>query len=74
MLSSEVAQSLKSYRHFSDLGVGIVFSHRHVGCLGKASTSIHGRGEDDTANTDHTVSGEYVQLSFLFRVLTLCLC
>ena len=31
MLSSEVAQSLKSYGHFSDLGVGIAVSHRHVG-------------------------------------------
>ena len=31
MLSSEVEQSLKSYVHFSDLGVGIALSHRHVG-------------------------------------------
>ena len=30
MLSSEVAQSLKSYGHFSVLGVGIALSHRHV--------------------------------------------
>ena len=30
MLSSEVAQSLKSYGNFSDLGVGIALSHRHV--------------------------------------------
>ena len=30
MLSSEVAQSLKSYGHFSDLGVGIALGHRHV--------------------------------------------
>ena len=29
MLSSEVAQSLKNYGHFSDLGVGIALSHRH---------------------------------------------
>ena len=34
MLSSVVAQSLKSYEHFSDLGVGIALSHRHVGFLG----------------------------------------
>ena len=34
MLSSEVAQSLKSYGHFSDLGVGIALSHRHVGFFG----------------------------------------
>ena len=34
MLSSEVAQSLKSYGHFSDLGVEIALSHRHVGCFG----------------------------------------
>ena len=33
MLSSEVAQSLKSYGHFSGLGVGvgIALSHRHFG-------------------------------------------
>ena len=31
MLSLEVAQSLKSYGHFSDPGVGIVLSPRHVG-------------------------------------------
>ena len=30
ILSSEVAQSIKSYGHFSDLGVGIALSHRHV--------------------------------------------
>ena len=34
MLSSEVAKSLKSYGHFSDLGVGIALSHRHVGFFG----------------------------------------
>ena len=30
MLSSEVAQSLKSYGYFPDLGVDITLSHRHV--------------------------------------------
>ena len=35
MLSSEVTQSLKSYGHFSDLGVGIALGHRHVGFFGK---------------------------------------
>ena len=30
MLSSQHAHSLKSYRHFSDLGFGIALSHRHV--------------------------------------------
>ena len=34
MLSSKVAQSLKSYGDFSDLGVGIAISHRHVGFFG----------------------------------------
>ena len=34
MLSSEVAQSLKSDGHFSDLGVGIALSHRHAGFFG----------------------------------------
>ena len=43
MLSSEVAQSFKSYGHFSDRsGSMLDFS-------GKANTSIHGLGEDDTA-------------------------
>ena len=44
MLSTEVAQSLKSYGHFSDLEVGVALSHRHV-----IFSSIHGLGEDDTA-------------------------
>ena len=35
MLSSKVALALKNYRHFSDLGVGIALSHRHVGFFGK---------------------------------------
>ena len=48
MFSSKVAQLLKSY--FSDLGVGIALSHRHVDFTGKANTSIHGLGEDDTAS------------------------
>ena len=30
MLSSQLAQSLKSYGHFSDLGVQIALSQRHV--------------------------------------------
>ena len=47
MLSSEVAKSIKSYGHFSDLGVEIALSDRNVS--GKANTSIHGLGEDDTA-------------------------
>ena len=34
MLSSEVAQSLKSHGHFSDLEVGIALRHRHVGFFG----------------------------------------
>ena len=34
MLSSEVAQSLKSYGHFSDLEVTIALSHRHVEFFG----------------------------------------
>ena len=54
MLSSEVAQSLKSYGHFSDLGVGIVLSHRHVGFSGKANSSIHGLEEGDTAKRDYS--------------------
>ena len=57
MLSSEseVAQSLLiiSYGHFSDLGDGIALSHRHgmLDFSGKANTSIHGIGEDDTATS-----------------------
>ena len=34
MLSSEIAQPLKSYGHFSDLGVEIALSHRHVRFFG----------------------------------------
>ena len=34
MLSSEVAQSLKRYGHFSDLGIETALSHRHVGFFG----------------------------------------
>ena len=34
MLSSQVAQSLKSCGHFSDLGVEIALSHRHVEFFG----------------------------------------
>ena len=53
MLSSKVGQSLKSHEHFSDLGVGIALSHRHVGFFGYlANTSIHGLGEDDTARSN----------------------
>ena len=42
MLSSEVA---RSYGHFSDLVVEIAM----LNFSGKANTSIHGLGEDDTA-------------------------
>ena len=34
MLSSEVAQSLNSYGHFSELGVEIALSHPHVEFFG----------------------------------------
>ena len=34
ILSSEVAQSLKSYGHFSDRGVEIALDHRHVEFFG----------------------------------------
>ena len=47
MLSSEVAQSLKSFGHFSDLGVGVAM----LDFSGKANTSIHGLGEEDTARS-----------------------
>ena len=48
MLSSEVAQSLKSDGHFSDIVVGIALSHAMLDFSGKANISIHGLGEDDT--------------------------
>ena len=51
MLSSEVAQSLKSYGHFSDFG-GWDRSQGVTTMLnfsGKANTSIHGLWEDNTA-------------------------
>ena len=49
MLSSQVARSLKSYRHFSDIGVDITLSYRMLNFLGEANTSIHGLGHGDTA-------------------------
>ena len=43
MLSSEVAQSLKSYGHFSDLGVGIaLIVTAMLYFSGKANASIYG--------------------------------
>ena len=51
MLSSEVAQSFKSYGHFSDLKVGIALSHRHVGFFGyNKYINPRPRREDDTAS------------------------
>ena len=47
MLSSEVAQSLKSYGHFSDLGVGSLAVTAMLDFSGNANTSI--LGEDNTA-------------------------
>ena len=50
MLSSQLGQSLKSYRLFPDLGVGIALGHCHMlNFSGKANTSIHGLGEYNTA-------------------------
>ena len=49
MLSSEVAQSLKSYRSFRTLGSGSLSVTAMLDISGKANTSIHGLGEDDTA-------------------------
>ena len=60
MLSSEVAQSLKSYGHCSNhwvgraivltIGSGSLSVIAMLDFLGKEDTSIHGVGEDDTAN------------------------
>ena len=52
MLSSEVAQSLKSYGHLSDLAMGSrsLSVTALLNFSGKANTSIHGLGEDDKAN------------------------
>ena len=52
MLSSEVAQSLKSYGHFSDLGVGLLSVTAMLDFSGEANTSIHGLGKDDTTMRD----------------------
>ena len=49
MLSSEVAQSLKSYRLFRTLGSRSLPVTAMLYFSGKANTSIHGLGEDDTA-------------------------
>ena len=56
MLSSEVAQSLKSYGHFSDLGSGSLSVTAMLDFSGKANTPIHGLGEDDTAKAEDTTS------------------
>ena len=62
MLSSEVAQLLKSYGYFSDLGVEITLSHRHVEFSGKANTSIYGFGVDDTADRHYAYATDLVVL------------
>ena len=51
MLSSEVAQSLKSYDIFQTLGSGSLSVTAMFDCWGKVNTSFHGLGEDDTAST-----------------------
>ena len=53
MLSSDVAQSLKSDRHFSDLGVGIALSLRHVQCWIFQVKQIH----QSTASERTTLPG-----------------
>ena len=54
MLSSEVAQSLKRYGHFSDVGVEIALSHRH----GEDDMAIESQahGSAFTAFPHHTIS------------------
>ena len=52
MFSSKVAQSLKNYGHFLDLGVGLLSVTASLDFSGKANTSIRGLGEDDTARHD----------------------
>ena len=53
MLISYSAESIKSYEHFSDLGVDIALSHRHAKKTlmfsGKTNTAIHVIGEVDMA-------------------------
>ena len=49
MLSSEVAQSLKSYGIFRTLGSRSLSVTAMLYFSGKANTSIHDLGEDDTA-------------------------
>ena len=55
MLGSEVAQSLKSYGDFSDFGVTAMLDFS-----GKANTSNHSLGEDDTARLALSASFEYI--------------
>ena len=55
MLSSFFTQSLKEYGHFSNLGVEIALSHRHVKNLDflgikRMQQSFNGLGGDVTAN------------------------
>ena len=57
MLSSQVAQSLKSYGHFFSLGSRplSVIANPMGGFSGKANKSIHGLVEDDTASPVHDI-------------------
>ena len=41
MLSSQIAQSLKSYAHFSALGVEVALSHSLVDFFITASSHVH---------------------------------
>ena len=60
MFSSEVGQSLKSYGHFSDLGVGIAPVTAMLDFSGIANTSNHGLGEGATANYYRAICVDFV--------------
>ena len=65
MLSSEVAQSLKSYRHFRTLGSRSLSVIAMLTFSGKASTLIHGLGAEDTAKSPWAVT--YRESVYIFR-------
>ena len=76
MLSSFSAQSLNNYEHFSNLGVEIALSNRHVEnhFKDKTNTAIHSLGEDLTATPGQTESEcacvMFLALSGVTNILT----
>ena len=69
MLSSEVAQSLKSYGNFRTLGTRSLSVTAMLSFSGKANTSIHGLGVDDTAKGWAHMQYEHVGCCGIYQTL-----